>query len=45
MTWLRLDDGLDGPPPDAAADRRRFFDEVGRWLGAYMYGSVRDQLL
>ena len=45
VTWLRLDDGLDGPPPDAAADRRRFFDEVGRWLGAYMYGSVRDQLL
>ncbi|HTS99970.1 MAG TPA: hypothetical protein VMI33_25495 [Streptosporangiaceae bacterium] len=44
VTWLRLDDGLDGAP-DAAADRRRLFDEVGRWLGAYMYGSVRDQLL
>ncbi|HEX3924940.1 MAG TPA: hypothetical protein VHY31_21835 [Streptosporangiaceae bacterium] len=34
-----------GPAGDAAGDRRRFFDELGRWLGAYMYGSVRDQLL
>jgi hypothetical protein len=33
---------LDG---DSAGDRRRFFDELGRWLGAYMYGRVRDQLL
>jgi alpha-beta hydrolase superfamily lysophospholipase len=44
VTWLRLD----GPTGDAApgpADRRRFFDEMGRWLGAYMYGHVRDQLL
>ncbi len=30
-----------GPPPQ----RRRLFDEMGRWLGAYMYGQVRDQLL
>jgi hypothetical protein len=46
MTWLRLEDGLEsdgGAEPDA--DRRRFFDELGRWLGAYMYGQVRDQLL
>jgi alpha-beta hydrolase superfamily lysophospholipase len=34
VTWLRLD-----------SDRRQFFDEMGRWLGAYMYGGVRDQLL
>jgi hypothetical protein len=33
------------PGRDSAGDRRRFFDELGRWLGAYMYGSVRDQLL
>jgi len=25
--------------------RRRLFDEMGRWLGAYMYGQVRYQLL
>jgi hypothetical protein len=45
VTWLGLADGLDGRTPDAPEGRRRFFDEMGRWLGAYMYGSVRDQLL
>jgi hypothetical protein len=45
VTWLGLEDGLDGRAPGAAAGRRRFFHEMGRWLGAYMYGSVRDQLL
>jgi len=30
---------------DSAAQRTRMFDEMGRWLGAYMYGKVRDQLL
>jgi hypothetical protein len=57
VTWLRLDAGLGGQAaapgqPDAGgeapgrtADRRQFFDEMGRWLGAYMYGGVRDQLL
>jgi alpha-beta hydrolase superfamily lysophospholipase len=37
------DDG--GRRPGETADRRQFFDEMGRWLGAYMYGGVRDQLL
>ena len=45
VTWLRLEDGLDGTGDDAGDDRRNFFDEMGRWLGAYMYGKVRDQLL
>jgi hypothetical protein len=41
VTWLRL---------PAVPDRedqagRLFFDELGRWLGAYMYGQARDQLL
>ena len=46
MTWLRLEDGLESHGrPDGDAGRRRFFDELGRWLGAYMYGQVRDQLL
>jgi hypothetical protein len=57
VTWLRLESGLDGragieqqrddagQPPGGDADRRQFFDEMGRWLGAYMYGGVRDQLL
>jgi alpha-beta hydrolase superfamily lysophospholipase len=44
VTWLRPGTSA---RPDAAdpAGRARFFDELGRWLGAYMYGSVKDQLL
>jgi pimeloyl-ACP methyl ester carboxylesterase len=45
VTWLRLEEGLDAARDDAGEDRRNFFDEMGRWLGAYMYGKVRDQLL
>lgn len=49
VTWLQIDaagsaisaDNRIGPLPA----RRRLFDEMGRWLGAYMYGQVRDQLL
>jgi hypothetical protein len=47
MTWLQL--GEPGGEPSgtarSVADRRRHFDEMGRWLGAYMYGHVRDRLL
>lgn len=45
VTWLRLpaedlaDWQSDGP------GRQQFFDQLGRWLGAYMYGQLRDQLL
>ena len=39
VTWLNVGD------PAARDARRRLFDEMGRWLGAYMYGKVRDQLL
>jgi hypothetical protein len=35
VTWLQLPE-----PGDQAV-----FDELGRWLGAYMYGTGRDQLL
>jgi alpha-beta hydrolase superfamily lysophospholipase len=45
VTWLRPADGEARPDARDPADRRRFFDELGRWLGAYMYGQVRDQLL
>lgn len=41
VTWLRLP----GPDLDGDSDRRQFFAELGRWLGAYMYGQGRDQLL
>jgi hypothetical protein len=45
VTWLRPTDGRVGPDAPDAADRSWFFDELGRWLGAYMYGDVRDRLL
>jgi hypothetical protein len=35
VTWIQL--------PEAGG--QAVFDELGRWLGAYMYGSGRDQLL
>lgn len=40
---------LAGPPEfsgqRAFSGQPAFFDELGRWLGAYMYGQLRDQLL
>jgi alpha-beta hydrolase superfamily lysophospholipase len=45
VTWLRLEDQPSDGATSGAPDRRQFFDEMGRWLGAYMYGQVRDQLL
>jgi alpha-beta hydrolase superfamily lysophospholipase len=45
VTWLRPADSEARPDARDPEDRRRFFDEMGRWLGAYMYGQVRDQLL
>ncbi len=48
VTWLRLPD--EGAPAGLAelagsAGRRAFFAELGRWLGAYMYGPPPDRLL
>lgn len=45
VTWLAPTDGEARPDAAKAEDRSRFFNEMGRWLGAYMYGQVRDQLL
>ncbi len=57
VTWLRLPPdacrgaadpaGLDGQQEhrESELDQRGFFDELGRWLGAYMYGQGRDRLL
>lgn len=44
VTWLNLP-AADAEPALTASGHRRLFDEMGRWLGAYMYGQVRDQLL
>jgi hypothetical protein len=53
VTWLYLDEPAAGQalgapdrePADPASRQRLLFDEMGRWLGAYMYGKARDQLL
>lgn len=37
VTWLAL--------AGAGDEQRRHLDELGRWLGAYMYGTGLDQLL
>ena len=42
VTWLRLP-AAQGETEGAGA--QRYLYELGRWLGAYMYGSTRDQLL
>jgi hypothetical protein len=42
VTWLKLETGQ---PLPAGPGRKRFFDELGRWLGAYLSGQIRDQLL
>jgi alpha-beta hydrolase superfamily lysophospholipase len=53
VTWLQIDaPGVISPVEMASSpsigtipQRRRLFEEMGRWLGAYMYGQLRDQLL
>jgi hypothetical protein len=45
VTWLHLPRAGGRLEQTDGAGRQLFFDELGRWLGAYMYGSVRDQLL
>jgi hypothetical protein len=44
VTWLHL--AADGAAPGSpGTGGRAYFDELGRWLGAYMYASGGDQLL
>jgi alpha-beta hydrolase superfamily lysophospholipase len=43
VTSLHLQADLSGRP--AGPDGTRLFDEIGRWLGAYLYGQPRDRLL
>ena len=45
VTWMKLDGGQPGAALPAPEGRKSFFDELGRWLGAYLSGQVRDQLL
>ena len=45
VTWLKLAGGLPGQGGADGPGRRRVFDELGRWLSAYLSGQIRDQLL
>ncbi len=45
VTWLRLAEGLTGQLPPGGPASGPFFRELGRWLGAYLAGQFRDQLL
>lgn len=45
VTWLNVDAGQPGEALPDGPGRRRVFDELGRWLSAYLSGQIRDQLL
>lgn len=45
VTWLKLDGSLPGQAGSTPASRKCFFDELGRWLSAYLSAQIRDQLL
>jgi|SRR5215472_413310 len=45
VTWLKLEGGPAGPQLPDGPERRRLFDELSRWLGAYLSAQIRDQLL
>lgn len=45
VTWMKLDGGQPGEALPEPGARKRFFDELGRWLSAYLSGQIRDQLL
>jgi pimeloyl-ACP methyl ester carboxylesterase len=45
VTWLRLDGAQPGQALPGGAARKLVFDELARWLSAYLSGQIRDQLL
>jgi len=45
VTWLRLDGAQPGQALPGGAARKRVFDELARWLSAYLSSQIRDQLL
>jgi hypothetical protein len=45
VTWLRLRVPDGSPLPPRGPEAGPFYRELGRWLGAYLTGPFRDQLL
>jgi hypothetical protein len=45
VTWLTMETGLPGGTGGDGAEGREFYEELTRWLGAYLSGQIRDQLL
>jgi hypothetical protein len=45
VTWLRLDGAQPGQALPGGAARKHVFDELARWLSAYLSSQIRDQLL
>jgi hypothetical protein len=45
VTSLRLSLPASGPLPPPGPEASPFYHELGRWLGVYLSGSLRDQLL
>ena len=45
VTWLRLEGVQPGQALPGGTARKRVFDELARWLSAYLSGQIRDQLL
>jgi hypothetical protein len=45
VTCLRIEGGVHDLMLPAKPVRKHVYDELGRWLGAYLSGQVRDRLL
>ena len=45
VTWLRLEGVQPAQALPGGTARKRVFDELARWLSAYLSGQIRDQLL
>ena len=45
VTWLRLEGVRPAQALPGGTARKRVFDDLARWLSAYLSGQIRDQLL
>jgi len=45
VTCVQIEGAVHGVVLSARPVRKQVYDELGRWLGAYLSGQVRDRLL